>query len=78
MSLLSELKKIAPDAEVVVYCYTGHTGGIATTVLNMLGYDAVNLKWGMCSWTSDTDVLATTCFSDASAHDFAFNTGTTP
>lgn len=78
ISALSELKKLSPDAEIVVYCYTGHTGGVATTVLNMLGYDAVNLKFGMCGWTMDSDVAATTCYSEDVAKDFAFTTGATP
>ena len=53
------LEKLPTDQQIVVYCYTGHTGQIATTVLNLLGYDAVNLKFGMMGWTADDDVLAT-------------------
>ena len=74
----SSLAKITAGKDVVVYCYTGHTGAIATTVLNMLGYDAVNLKFGICGWTMDSDVAATTCYSEDVAKDFAFNTGATP
>ena len=40
------LAMIPTDEPIVVYCYTGHTGQIATTALNMLGYDAVNMKYG--------------------------------
>ena len=36
------LAKLPTDKQIVVYCYTGHTGQVATTVLNMLGYDAIN------------------------------------
>jgi len=78
ISTLSELKKLDPDAEIVCYCYTGHTGGVATTVLNMLGYNAKNLKFGMCGWTMDSDVAATTCYSEDVSKDFAFNTGPNP
>jgi len=28
----------------VAYCYTGHTGQVAATILNVLGYDGTNLK----------------------------------
>jgi len=44
---------LSKDQTVVDYCYTGHTGQIAATVLKMMGYDAVNLKFGIMSWVSD-------------------------
>lgn len=50
------LAKLDPDKQIVVYCYTGQDGSMATALLNMLGYDAINLKFGMVGWTSDTDV----------------------
>jgi rhodanese-related sulfurtransferase len=76
---VAELRKIDPSKDIVVYCYTGHTGGVETTVLNMLGYSAKNLKWGMCSWTTDADVRATKCFDEATdANDYAVNTGVNP
>jgi LPXTG-motif cell wall-anchored protein len=61
------LAKLPTDRPIVVYCYTGHTGQIATTVLNLLGYDAVNLKFGMMGWTADDEVLATTRFGPDTA-----------
>ncbi len=72
----SLLKKIPADATVLVYCYTGHTGGIATTALRMMGYEAYNMKWGMVSWTTDPDVRATAAFSEEiDAHDYAVESG---
>ena len=56
------LAKLPTDQPIVTYCYTGHTGQIASTVLNALGYDATNLKFGMMGWTEDDEVLATTRF----------------
>ncbi len=56
------LAKLPSDRPIVTYCYTGHTGQIASTVLNVLGYDATNLKYGMMGWTEDDEVLATTRF----------------
>ncbi len=53
---LDNLKKLPTDKTIVVYCYTGHTGGVATTVLNVLGYKAQNMKFGMVSWTKNPDV----------------------
>lgn len=52
------LAKLPKDRQIVVYCYTGHTGQIVTTVLNLLGYNAINLKFGMMGWTKDDAVLA--------------------
>jgi rhodanese-related sulfurtransferase len=66
------LAKIPSDRPVVVYCYTGHTGSQATALLNMLGYDATNLLFGMCSWTQNTEV-APKCFdneTDSMDYDF--------
>ncbi len=42
------------DKKIVVYCYTGQTASFATSYLNLVGLNAYNLKWGFCSWTSDT------------------------
>jgi rhodanese-related sulfurtransferase len=65
------LKKLPTDRQIVVYCYTGHTGAVATTALNMLGYDAVNLKFGIAAWTRDAAVRAAAPFSEQTeAHDF--------
>jgi rhodanese-related sulfurtransferase len=61
------LAKLPTDQPIVVYCYTGHTGQIATTVLNLLGYDATNLKFGMMGWTEDDEVLATARYSPETA-----------
>jgi rhodanese-related sulfurtransferase len=56
------LAKLPTDRQIVVYCYTGHTGQIATTALSLLGYDAVNLKFGMMGWTKDDEVLVANRF----------------
>jgi rhodanese-related sulfurtransferase len=68
------LAKIPSNRPIVVYCYTGHTGSQATALLNLLGYDATNLLFGMCSWTQNTDV-APKCFNNETASmDYAFET----
>jgi rhodanese-related sulfurtransferase len=53
---LDNLATIPPDRDVVLVCYTGQTAGQATAALNMLGYEAYSLLYGMSSWTSDPDV----------------------
>jgi rhodanese-related sulfurtransferase len=45
--------KLPNDKQIVVICYTGHTASYATMALNMLGYNATALKYGMTSWTVD-------------------------
>ncbi|UCC17037.1 MAG: rhodanese-like domain-containing protein [Dehalococcoidales bacterium] len=53
---ITQLKMLASlprDRRIVVYSNTGQTGGQAAAILSVMGYDAVNLKWGMTSWTVD-------------------------
>lgn len=72
VALAENLRKLPTDRKIVVYCYTGHTGAIATAVLGALGYDTVNLKFGIMSWTTDPAVRVLAPYSEASeAHDFA-------
>jgi rhodanese-related sulfurtransferase len=47
---------VDPDRPVVVYCYTGQTASQVVSALNMLGYDASNLVFGMEGWTMDDAV----------------------
>ncbi|MGD8623092.1 MAG: rhodanese-like domain-containing protein [Anaerolineae bacterium] len=65
------LAKLPTDRQIVVYCYTGHTGQVAATVLSMLGYDVANLKYGMMGWTADDEVLATARFDPETQPDYA-------
>jgi rhodanese-related sulfurtransferase len=44
------LAKLPKDKPIVIYCYTGQTSGQVVAALNMLGYDAYSLKFGMPSW----------------------------
>ncbi len=69
------LAKLPPDKPIVVYCYTGHTGQVATTLLNALGYDATNMKFGMMAWSKDPDVVATTVFDPATQADYRLEAG---
>jgi rhodanese-related sulfurtransferase len=45
------LRHLPPGGQILVYCQNGHVGGQIAALLNMLGYDAVNLKWGISGWT---------------------------
>jgi rhodanese-related sulfurtransferase len=41
------ISKIDPSKKIVIACYTGHTSGCVSAWLNVLGYDAYNLLWGI-------------------------------
>jgi rhodanese-related sulfurtransferase len=45
------LRRLPPDRQIVLYCETGHRSSHAVALLNMLGYDAASLKWGITSWS---------------------------
>jgi rhodanese-related sulfurtransferase len=64
------LAKLPPDQPIVVYCYTGHTGQVATTVLGVLGYQVSNIKYGMMGWTEDDEVLGTARYDPATSPDY--------
>lgn len=41
------LKKLPTDKTILLYCYVGHTSSQVMTLLKLLGYDVVSLKFGM-------------------------------
>lgn len=45
------LKKLPTDRQILVYDTTGMQSAAASALLNMLGYDSINLRWGMTSWS---------------------------
>lgn len=50
-----ETNNLQNKATVVIACYTGQTAGWVTGLLQMAGYTNVkDLKFGMCSWNSQT------------------------
>ncbi len=72
----SNLKKLPPDKKIVVYGYTGSTASQAAAILNVLGYNAVNLMWGMTSWTRNKDV-APYEFDSTKSEDYSYETSLT-
>ncbi|MEA3334544.1 MAG: rhodanese-like domain-containing protein [Chloroflexota bacterium] len=70
----ANLAKLPSDKPIVTYCYTGHTGQLANTVLGVLGYDTVNMKYGMMGWTQDDEVLATGRYDPATSPDYPLET----
>jgi rhodanese-related sulfurtransferase len=43
----SSLSKLPKDKQIIVYCYTGQTGGQTTSLLNVAGFRAKSLNGGM-------------------------------
>ena len=64
----ASLAMLPMDKPIVVYCYTGHTGQVAATVLRALGYDVQNLKFGMMGWSDNPEVVATAPFAAAAGY----------
>jgi rhodanese-related sulfurtransferase len=52
------------DRPILVICYTGHTASQINAILNMLGYNAWTLRFGMTSWRDETSTAVWS--SDAS------------
>jgi rhodanese-related sulfurtransferase len=64
----------AKDKPIVTYCYTG-TGAIGTAmVLNLMGYNATQLKWGIMGWSLDDAPLGTSKRFPATQKDYPVDT----
>jgi rhodanese-related sulfurtransferase len=68
------LATIPPDRDVVLVCYTGQTAGQATAALNMLGYEAYSLLFGMSSWTGDPEVFVKRFDAEKNTADYIIDT----
>jgi rhodanese-related sulfurtransferase len=68
------LEQLPTDQPIVDYCYTGHTGQVAMTALNLMGYDATNMKFGIMAWTKNDDVLGLERFDPATVPDYRVET----
>jgi rhodanese-related sulfurtransferase len=55
---------LSKDDKILVVCHTGQLAGHAVLVLNLLGYDAWSMKWGMSAWHSDFDLWSLKTSSD--------------
>ncbi len=43
---VGEMKNLDPNEQIVTYCWTGQTSSMITAYLNVIGYNAVSLKFG--------------------------------
>ena len=60
---------IPSDKPILNVCYTGQTASYATCVLALMGYEAQNLKFGMCGVTTDTTINGTDKWTGQIAED---------
>jgi len=63
-----EVKGLDPSKTIVTYCWTGQTSSMITAYLNVIGYNAVSLKFGANSMI----------YSDLSGHKFVTPTTDLP
>jgi rhodanese-related sulfurtransferase len=74
----ANLKKLPTDQKIVVYSYNGHIGSQATALLNILGYDATNLIWGIASWTFDSNIAPDRYNESTDCMGYPYVNGTLP
>jgi rhodanese-related sulfurtransferase len=68
------LNSIPPEKPVVLVCYTGQTAGQAAAAMNMMGYTACSLLFGMSSWTNDAEVYAKRFNPEVHTGDYTIDT----
>jgi rhodanese-related sulfurtransferase len=75
---VESLEALPNDRQIVVYCYNGNIGNQVSILLELLGYDAVSLRWGMCAWNIDP-AHSPTCFQERyDSGDYPIVTGEEP
>ncbi|WP_162604785.1 rhodanese-like domain-containing protein [Geomonas ferrireducens] len=57
IATMESLSKLPTDRKIVVVCYIGHIGAAVTLMLNQLGYDAYDLRFGTMGWNDATEGL---------------------
>jgi rhodanese-related sulfurtransferase len=73
-----ELALLPTDKEIVIYCDTGQVAAQVVALLNLNGFNAVSLEFGVCSWT-DNSTIADGCYDEAvDGNNFPVSTGSTP
>ncbi|MDX1284510.1 MAG: rhodanese-like domain-containing protein, partial [Draconibacterium sp.] len=67
--LINDCSKLDPNAKVVTYCYTGQTSAVISAYLNVLGFDAYSLKFGINGMTTTNPFWATGEVANHWGHD---------
>ena len=77
LGIVSTMKTIPVDQDVVVYCGTGHSSGFATAYLRLLGYQAHTLEHGANSFMFDKMIeekatLSWLPFTEEEIHQYSY------
>jgi len=73
MRLDEDLKTLATDKKVAVYCYTGQTSAYMTAYLRILGYDAKSILFGTNGMIYDKCIeKEMTVWNEAQKHDYEY------
>lgn len=74
------LAKLPTDKPILVVCYTGHTASQTNAILNLLGYNAWTLRFGMTSWaaSSSTKVWSSSVSQAVNGGNYPVVTGSNP
>ena len=59
------LSTLPQDKKIVVKCYIGNTSGHASLLLNLLGFEAIGMKYGMMAWSNNPVAFALQPYSGA-------------
>ena len=57
--LIDDCSKLDPNGKVVTYCYTGQTSAVISAFLNVLGFEAYSLKFGVNGMTTSNSFWTT-------------------
>ncbi|MBS1252585.1 MAG: Thiosulfate sulfurtransferase GlpE [Anaerolineales bacterium] len=71
---LDRLRCLPAERPIAIYCYVGHSSNQTAMLLQMLGYQATNLTWGLASWTPDESVAMAAFKESEDARDYPLET----
>ncbi|MBJ6723238.1 rhodanese-like domain-containing protein [Geomesophilobacter sediminis] len=54
---VENLRKLPRDKKIVLICYIGHWGAASAFLLNQLGYEAYDMRFGTMGWNDQTEGL---------------------
>lgn len=67
--LIDDFENLDPDSKVVTYCYTGQTSAVITAYLNVCGFDAYSLTFGVNGMTHSNPFWTTGEVTNHWGHD---------
>lgn len=62
-TVAQSIDKFKKDKKILLICYSGQTAAQISALLNILGYDASSMSFGMTGWTKDEKIIGTKPFN---------------